>query len=58
MSDERCNCQSMRDVFRGGVGTKEPCPVHDTPEFLAALAETIMPLPTRDGLKIEPFRRG
>jgi hypothetical protein len=33
----------MNDVFRYGVGTKSPCPVHDTPERLAALAEVIQP---------------
>lgn len=43
MSDDRCNCPPMRDVFREGVGTKPPCPVHDTPERLAALAEMIQP---------------
>lgn len=44
MSDERCTCPPMRDVFRDGVGTKEPCPVHETPEFLALLADVIVPM--------------
>lgn len=33
-----CNCPSTDDVIRHGVGTKPPCPVHDTPEVLALLA--------------------
>lgn len=52
MSDERCNCPPMHDVFRYGVETKPPCPVHDTPERLAALAEMIVPAIPLADLKI------
>lgn len=44
-----CNCPPMEDVFRHGVGTKPPCPVHDTPEMLAVLAEIIVPRKHFDG---------
>jgi hypothetical protein len=38
-----CNCPPLRDVFRYGVTTKEPCPVHETPEQLAALSGMLQP---------------
>lgn len=33
MKDMECNCPPMNDVFREGVGTKEPCPVHPEPDL-------------------------
>lgn len=42
--DPRCNCPELRDVLREGMGTKDPCPVHDTPENLALLREAILPM--------------
>lgn len=58
MADTRCYCSPMTPrTLREGVGTKDPCPIHDSPEFLAALADAIVPaMPTN--LKIEPFRYG
>lgn len=44
MPDQRCNCPSMDDVFRHGVGTKPPCPVHPDPEFPPGTFLPAMPL--------------
>lgn len=44
MTDPRCNCPPVTPrTLRDGIGTKDPCPVHDTPERLATLAEVILP---------------
>jgi hypothetical protein len=38
--DAKCNCPPLRDVFREGVGSKPPCPVHpDSP----ALSDLLKP---------------
>lgn len=47
---DECNCPPERDVFRGKViGTKPPCPIHDTPERLALLSKMIVPRREGDG---------
>ncbi len=41
-----CNCPPMHDVFRHGVGTKPPCPVHGERE--AELLRGVKLLPRMD----------
>lgn len=48
----------MRDVFREYVGTKDPCPVHETPEMLSALADVIVPMKPTGEFKITPYKLG
>jgi hypothetical protein len=57
MSIKGCNCPPIQDVMRGRAGeTKPPCPVHDTPERLAAL-DHILPAIRFSDMRIntQPF---